>query len=204
MPTVNPAPTTSPDAYLEAVRYQPLDTRFSYIGMRPPRTPSTPTASTSAWGSASYYDGVKTAIAQVFPDSPAPRRAWREATASSRSTASRSRTWLRTACWARPSGREPEGYAVEIVFEKPDGGRFERRHGEADHHHPDGHATQVYALDDGRKVGYVFFRNFVEPSFAALDEAFAMLNATRGAASSCSTCATTAAGWSRSRSTSPA
>ena len=30
---------------------------------------------------------------------------------------------------------------------------------------------------DGRKVGYIFFRNFVEPSHEALDRAFAELRA---------------------------
>jgi carboxyl-terminal processing protease len=34
--------------------------------------------------------------------------------------------------------------------------------------------TRVYEVD-GRRVGYVFFRNFVRPSVAALDEAFAAL-----------------------------
>ena len=32
---------------------------------------------------------------------------------------------------------------------------------------------------DGRRIGYVFFRNFVRPSVAALDEAFAMLREAR-------------------------
>jgi C-terminal processing protease CtpA/Prc len=37
-------------------------------------------------------------------------------------------------------------------------------------------ATQVYS-PDGREVGYVFFRNFVTPSYAALDEAFSEFRA---------------------------
>ena len=37
-------------------------------------------------------------------------------------------------------------------------------------------ALRLYAVD-GRKVGYLNFRNFVEPSFSALDSAFAQLHA---------------------------
>jgi C-terminal processing protease CtpA/Prc len=38
--------------------------------------------------------------------------------------------------------------------------------------------TQTYDAN-GRRVGYIFFRNFVEPSFAALDAAFAQLSEAR-------------------------
>ena len=38
--------------------------------------------------------------------------------------------------------------------------------------------TKVYSVD-GRRVGYLFFRNFVEPSYEALDLAFAELAAAR-------------------------
>src|SRR5688572_26288389 len=34
MPEVDPAAYPSPDALLEALRYRPLDTSFSYVGMR--------------------------------------------------------------------------------------------------------------------------------------------------------------------------
>jgi C-terminal processing protease CtpA/Prc len=36
--------------------------------------------------------------------------------------------------------------------------------------------TKAYAVDR-RRVGYIFFRNFVQPSDAALDEAFTTLKA---------------------------
>ena len=67
-----------------------------------------------------------------------------------------------------------EGVAVDIVFEQRDG-----RRGTATMHKrpvtiPTVSLTRVFDVD-GRKVGYLFFRNFVRPSVAALDEAFAVM-----------------------------
>ena len=53
-------------------------------------------------------------------------------------------------------------------------------------------------------MGYVHFRNFVQPSVEALNTAFAQLREAGARPSSCSTCATTAAGSSRWPSTWPA
>ena len=72
LPNVDPARYDSPEAYLEAVRYQPLDSSFSYIADR---------AATEALFSSSEYAGFGFSsafgpagdlrIAQVFPGSPA-------------------------------------------------------------------------------------------------------------------------------------
>ena len=65
--------------------------------------------------------------------------------------------------------------------------------------------SQTAVLDaGGTRVGYLHFRNFVQPSVAALDAAFAQLRDGGRRRSWCSTCATTAAGWSPSPSTWPA
>src|SRR6187549_3246642 len=48
LPAVNPARYSSPEAYLEAVRYRPLDTHFSYIA---------PRAATAAFFGESQYVG---------------------------------------------------------------------------------------------------------------------------------------------------
>ena len=71
-PTSDPARYASPEAYLEAVRYRPLDSTFSYIADR---------AASEALFSSSQYAGFGFAslgtadgrlrIAQVFPGSPA-------------------------------------------------------------------------------------------------------------------------------------
>ena len=76
IPDVNAARFDSPEAYLDAVRYRPLDTRFSYIASQ---------ASTEAFYGDSQYAGfgfstqttvaddgtARMHVAQVFPESPA-------------------------------------------------------------------------------------------------------------------------------------
>ena len=72
MPEVDPAAYPSPDALLEALRYRPLDTSFSYVGMR---------AAEEAFYSDSQFIGFGFSmklvgpddlrISQVFPGSPA-------------------------------------------------------------------------------------------------------------------------------------
>ena len=71
MPDVNATAFPSPEAYLEAVRYRELDSRFSYI---------TSAASSNAFYSDSQFVGFgfstsqtesELRVLQVFPDSPA-------------------------------------------------------------------------------------------------------------------------------------
>ena len=93
LPDVDPARYDSPEEYLEAVRYRPLDSSFSYIADR---------AATEALFSSSQYAGfgfssafgppTTCASRRCFPAARPPRRASRAATRSSRSTAGRSPT----------------------------------------------------------------------------------------------------------------
>src|SRR5688500_15191653 len=72
MPEVDPASYPSPDALLEALRYRPLDSHFSYVGMR---------AAEEAYYSDSQFIGFGFSmklvgpddlrISEVFPGSPA-------------------------------------------------------------------------------------------------------------------------------------
>ena len=50
LPSVNPSTFASPQAYLEAVRYKPLDRPTPASPAAPTRTPSIPPASSSGWG----------------------------------------------------------------------------------------------------------------------------------------------------------
>jgi hypothetical protein len=77
MPGADPAAYDSPESYLEAVRFRPLDTTFSYITSR---------AESDAFFSSSQFVG--------FPGAPRKRRASHAAIASSRSPAAPSRSSL--------------------------------------------------------------------------------------------------------------
>ena len=75
---------------------------------------------------------------------------------------------------ATPLAPSEIGVTSEIVFEKPSGERRTARMVKRLVTIPTVSLTRVIDVD-GRKVGYLFFRNFVRPSEAALNDAFAAL-----------------------------
>lgn len=174
---VNPASYGSPDAYLQAIRYKTLDSSFSYIGSAAVEQAFYSDSQYIGFGFASTYNGTDLRIAQVFPESPAAEAGL------SRGDTFVSINGVEVAQLAEANllgsafGPAEEGYQSEIVFRHPNGEVVQATLTKRVITIPTVTQTQVYALDDGRKVGYVFFRNFVEPSVAALDEAFAQLKA---------------------------
>jgi C-terminal peptidase prc len=172
LPNVNPTRYASPEAYLEAARYKPLDTRFSYI---------TPKAAFDALFSASQYvgfgfstqtTGSAIAILQVFPDSPASESALAR---GDRIVA----VGGRTVASLLTSGTDVFGPAETGISSTLD---IIARDGSARRVTltkravtiPPVSLTRVFQVD-GRVVGYLLFRQFVQPSSAALDAAFAAL-----------------------------
>jgi C-terminal peptidase prc len=174
LPAVNPTSYGSPESYLEAVRYRPLDTYFSYI---------TSAAASEAFYSDSQYIGygfgqqtttAEMRVLQVYPDSPAQEaglaRGDRIVEINGRSVSS----MIANGTVGSAFGASEIGVVSSIVFESRSGGRRDATMVKRLVTIPTVSLTRVYDLD-GRKVGYLFFRNFVRPSMAALDEAFAAL-----------------------------
>ena len=174
LPDVDPVRFPSPEAYLDAVRYRPLDTSYSYI---------TPKAAHDALFSDSQYVGfgfstrataTEITILQVFPGSPA-------------SEAQLARGDRIVAVDGRTINELTASGAIDTVFGDAAGGvrvsaDVVTRDGQSRRVTlekrivtiPPVSLTRVYQVN-GRVVGYVFFRQFVRPSTAALDEAFAAL-----------------------------
>jgi hypothetical protein len=168
----DPAGFASPEAYLEAVRYRPLDTSYSYITGR---------AESEAFYSASQFVGfglsfrqissTQVRITQVFPRSPA-------------ATAGIARSDYLTSVDGRPVaellqtgqlnaalGPSEVGYTVTLGWRTPGGEERQAAVTKAVVTIPTVSHTRTFDVD-GTRVGYIFFRNFVEPSVAALDTAF--------------------------------
>jgi carboxyl-terminal processing protease len=171
IPDVDPAAFDSPAAYLEAIRYRPLDETFSYIA---------PRAATEAFFSESQFIGFgfsstffapgELRVTDVMPNSPA-----REANLSrgDRIVEINGRTVeaLRNAGELDGVFGPPEpGVEAEVVVVRG-GGRFRARMSKRVVTIPTVSLTQVISVE-GREVGYLFFRNFVTPSYEALDAAF--------------------------------
>jgi C-terminal peptidase prc len=175
LPDADPARFESPEAYLDAVRFRPRDASFSYITSR---------AASDAFYSESQYIGLGFSTAtgsdalrvlQVFADSPAAAAGLAR---GARITSIDGVGITELAAAGRLDsalGAATEGLEVTLAFVPRDGGEprtatLRKRPVTI----PTVSLTRVYDVD-GRRVGYVFFRNFVRPSVAALDEAFASL-----------------------------
>ena len=175
LPNVDPARYATPEAYPRGRPLQALDSSFSYIADR---------AATEALFSSSQYAGFGFSsafgpaddlrIAQVFPGSPAAEagllrgdqivrdqrpvggRAAARPGSSATPTARRRRACAASWWWCAAGAQQRVSMVKRAVMI------------------PTVSNTTVFDVG-GRRVGYIFFRNFVEPSFEALAEAFATL-----------------------------
>ena len=174
LPSVNPATFASPQAYLEAVRFKPLDATYSYIANRADQDALYSASQFVGLGMTTPFDGVEMRVSEVFPDSPASeaglKRGDRLLAINGRSVTDLSASSDLAAAF----GPAEEGVDVTIEWRPLDGperrATLEKRVVTI----PSVPLTKLYEVD-GRKVGYVVFRNFVEPSVAALDSAFTAL-----------------------------
>jgi len=176
----SPSSFNSPEAYLEAVRYRPLDTSYSYI---------TSKAASDAFFSDSQFIGfgvsyrqvssTQLRVAQIFPGSPAAAAGLARGDYLLSIGGQPVGDLLAAGTLASAFGPEEVGVSVTIGWSTPTGAQSAATLTKALVTIPTVSATAVFDVGASR-VGYVFFRNFVRPSVEALDAAFAELGA-RGA-----------------------
>ena len=173
---VNPASFTSPEAYLEAVRFRPIDNFYSYI---------TSAAANDAFYSDSQVikygftqtvgtDDIK--VLEVWPLSPAQEAGLQRGDRIVRVNGQPVAALVAGGALSSAFGPDVIGQTATIEFVKPTGAVQQAQMTKRLTTIPTVSLTQVVQVD-GRRVGYLFFRNFVRPSQAALDEAFAALKA---------------------------
>ena len=175
---VNPASFDSPEAYLEAVRFRPIDNSYSYI---------TSAAANDAFYSDSQFIGFGFSqqpttsdmrVLQVYEDSPAIEAGLSRGDRITHVNGQTVAAMVANGTIASAFGATVIGVASDITFVKASGEERRARMVKRLVTIPTVSLTQVVEVD-GRRVGYLFFRNFVRPSTAALDEAFASLKAAR-------------------------
>jgi C-terminal peptidase prc len=174
LPMVNPAGFESPDAYLDAVRYRPLDSSFTYIANRAEQDAFYSDSQFIGLGISTHFDGTEMRISQVYPESPAAeaglRRGDRIVSINARSIESLTASGqLGTAF-----GANAEGVEVALVWQPGAGDPRSATLVKRPVTIPTVSMTKLFEVE-GTRVGYVFFRNFVRPSFEALDASFAQL-----------------------------
>ena len=172
----NPSSFTSPEAYLEAVRYRPIDNSYSYI--------------TSAAANESFYDDSQVIkygftnsvrstdilVIEVWTGSPADEAGLQRGDRILEVNGTNVASHVSNGTLGTAFGPDTIGQTASIVFEKPSGERKSATMVKRLTTIPTVSLTRVVE-QDGRKIGYLFFRNFVRPSVAALNDAFAALKA---------------------------
>jgi C-terminal processing protease CtpA/Prc len=176
MPAVNASSFSSPEAYLDAVRFRPVDNTFSYIASAAATNAFYSDSQFIGFGFSTSVSGTEMRVLQVFPESPASEarlaRGDRILEIDGRQVADLIASGLIGGAF----GASEIGVSSEVLVRSRTGGEHRERMTKRLVTIPTVSVTAAYELD-GRRVGYVFFRNFVEPSNAALDEAFATLGA---------------------------
>jgi carboxyl-terminal processing protease len=174
LPRLNPSNYASPEAYLEAARYRPLDATFSYITSR---------AENDAFYSASQFVGlgISTATAatelrvlQVFPDSPGSDASLRRGDRIVEINGRTVTDLVASGAIGTAFGANQPGVTVTMAVRPRQGNLRLVTLTKRVVTIPTVSLTRTFQVD-GRTVGYLLFRNFVQPSSAALDAAFAAL-----------------------------
>jgi C-terminal peptidase prc len=173
---VNPATFASPEAYLDAVRYRPIDNTYSYI---------TSAAANDAFFSDSQFIGygfrnqttnTDMRVLQVYDDSPAKEAGLSRGDRITHVNGVSVPEMIANGTVASAFGAAEIGVASTIDFETLSGERRQARMVKRLVTIPTvSHTRMVEA--DGRRIGYLVFANFVQPSTAALNDAFAAMKA---------------------------
>jgi carboxyl-terminal processing protease len=176
LPDPNPALFDSPEAYLDAVRFRPLDTTFSYV--------TTQSASDAFFSDSQFiglgigikFEGQEMRVTEVYPQSPALdaglRRGYRVLAINGVSV----EDLIASGEIGGAFGPSEIGVQVAVRFRDLAGVEGEASMSKRLVTIPTVSDTRVIDVD-GKRVGYLIFRNFVTPSNAALIAAFTQLRA---------------------------
>ncbi len=174
IPDAKPWRFASPEAYLEAIRYRPLDSSFSSIAPRAAYTALFSDSQYVGFGFSSRQGESDITVLQVFPGSPADEamlaRGDRIVAIDGRTVQS----LVASGTAGSALGPEQVGFSLtaDVVGINGEAKRVTLRKRIVTI--PPVALTRTF-LVDGRVVGYLHFRQFVRPAPAALDEAFAAL-----------------------------
>lgn len=175
LPKASIATYASPEALLDVVRYRPLDKTFSYI--------SSAASSSAFYGESQYLGfgfsmkftvGYELRVTEVYPSSPAAEAGFDRGSEIVALNGKSVQKTYEDGEWGTIWGGEEAGYAVSVSFKTAAGELRSNRIAKRVVTIPTVPLVRVVDAG-GRKTGYLVFKNFVEPSYAALDAAFAQL-----------------------------
>jgi carboxyl-terminal processing protease len=172
LPDLDPTLAASPEAYLEAVRYRPLDSSFSYVTDRVSNDALYSDSQAVAFGFLTRLvseDDYRVVL--VYSESPAAAaglaRGDRILAVGGRTVAE----LIATGELGSAFGPAEVGYSTDVRLRALDGSERAVTLAKQWVTIPTVSNTRLFDVG-GRVVGYVHFKNFVGPSFGALDAAF--------------------------------
>ena len=171
---VNPASFTSAETYLEAVRFRPIDNSYSYITSAAANEAFYSDSQVIKYGFTQTVGTEEIRVLEVWPSSPAQEAGLQRGDRIVRVNGQPVATLVTNDTLSSAFGPDVIGQTATIDFVKPTGATQRAEMTKRLTTIPTVSLTQIVEVD-GRKVGYLFFRNFVRPSTTALDEAFAAL-----------------------------
>ncbi len=173
LPNLSPALYDSPEAYLDAVRFRPIDESFSFIISQ---------AASNSYYSDSQFIGIgfswmltsdnQMRVSQVFPDSPASEAGLDRGDYLTAIGGVSVAELLANGGLDAALGPSEIGVTVELRWHAPSREETSAVVTKRPVTIPTVSQAEVVELD-GLPVGYLHFRNFVNPSVPALQAAFA-------------------------------
>jgi carboxyl-terminal processing protease len=177
LPDPNPALFASPDAYLDAVRYRTLDRNFSFIITREAADALFGAGQSVAFGIRVKVVGAdRLMVASVIPDSPAAEAGLRRGGEILAVDGVAASTLIAGNSINAAFGPGEVGVTVRLTYREPDGPQRELTMTKRVITEATVPLVRSYDLG-GRRVGYVVFTSFLEPSSGELDAAFSALRA---------------------------
>ena len=173
-PGVNPVIFNSPEAYLEAVRYRPIDNFFSFIQSAATSDAFYSDSQAIKYGFTQEVRTEDTVVLQVWPDSGAADAGLERGDRIVEINGVSVKTHVASGTLNSAFGPDVVGQQASVVWEKLSGERRSAVMTKRLATIPTVSVTRLFEVD-GRRVGYVVFNNFVQPSTAALNEAFSAL-----------------------------
>jgi C-terminal processing protease CtpA/Prc len=173
---VNPATFNSPEAYLEAVRYRPIDNSYSYIQSAAANDAFFNDSQFVGFGFRQLTTNTDIRVLQVYADSPALEAGLSRGDIITHVDGQSVSQLVANGTIGSAFGATEIGVAATIDFQKQSGEQRQARMVKRLVTIPTVSHTRIFEVD-GRRVGFLLFANFVRPSIAALDEAFAAFKA---------------------------
>ena len=172
MPKANPASFSSPESYLEAVRFRPLDESFSHITSKAENDAFFDESQFVGLGFGMLQVGSDLRVTQVFPQSPAADAGLGRGDYLRFINDRLVPELLESGQLGAELGPSTVGHQVELAWRTLQGAEHSALVEKRPVTIPPVSHTAILDVDGG-PVGYLHFRNFVQPSIEALDTAFA-------------------------------